>query len=63
MEFLGQMVVLFSFFKRNLHTVFHRGGINLQFHQPFTWVHFPPHLCQRLSFVDFLMIAILTGVG
>ena len=52
------MVTLFlvCFFLRSLHTVFHSGCTNLHAH---------PH-CRRNplspSFVDFLMIAVLTGV-
>ena len=53
---------IFSFLK-NLHIVFHSGCSSLHSHQQCRMVPFPPYPRQNLFFVEFWVMAIVTGLS
>ena len=58
----GWYIAPFFVFFKEPPSVLHRDSANLHSHQQYRRVLFSPHTIQHLLFVDFMMVAILTGV-
>ena len=58
----GSYVGFIPIFLRSLHTDFHSGYISLHSYQQCKTLPFSPHCLQHLLLVDFMLMAILTGV-
>ena len=62
-EMRGHVAVLFLIFWGTPHSVFYGCGTNLDSHQQYTRVPFPPHPHEHLWYLVILIIAVLTSVG